>query len=78
MNEELENRVAEKTAGLNSALAMQSVLREIAEAAVHVSSLDELYGTVHALVSRVLPAKNFYISLLDGGRRAGHPSILFG
>ena len=46
-------------------LAMQGVLREIAEAAVRASSLDELYHKVHQSVSRVLPAKNLYVSLID-------------
>lgn len=44
---------------------IQSVLREISEAAVSAESLDELYGTVHRLLQRVLPARNLYISLLD-------------
>ena len=44
---------------------IQSVLREISEAAVLAKSLDELYITVHRLLKRVLPAKNLYISLLD-------------
>lgn len=44
---------------------IQTVLREIADAAVLASSLDELYATVHRLIRRVLPAENFYISLLD-------------
>ena len=44
---------------------IQSVLREISEAAVLAKSLDELYATVHRLLQRVLPAKNLYISLLD-------------
>ena len=44
---------------------IQDVLREIAEAALSASSLDELYATVHQLVQRVLPARNLYISLVD-------------
>lgn len=44
---------------------IQSVLREISEAAVLAKSLDELFATVHRLLQRVLPAKNLYISLLD-------------
>ena len=44
---------------------IQSVLREISEAAVLAKSLDELYATVHRLLRRVLPANNLYISLLD-------------
>jgi len=45
--------------------AVQDVLREIAEAALLASSLDEFYATVHQLVQRILPARNLYISLLD-------------
>lgn len=44
---------------------VQDVLREIAEAALLASSLNELYATVHQLVQRILPARNLYISLLD-------------
>jgi len=44
---------------------IQTVLREIAEAAVVVSSLGELYATVHRLVDKVLPAKLFHINLVD-------------
>ena len=44
---------------------IQSVLREISEAAVLAKSLDEMYATAHRLLLRVLPAKNMYISLLD-------------
>ncbi len=44
---------------------IQTVLREIAEAAVQTPSLDELYRAVHRLVGRVLPAKQFHLNLLD-------------
>ena len=44
---------------------IQTILRKIAEAAVLEQSLDGLYSRVHHLVGRVLPAKNFYIALLD-------------
>ena len=44
---------------------IQSVLREISESAVLAKSLEDLYAKVHQLLKRVLPAKNFYISLLD-------------
>ena len=45
-------------------IEMQTILREIAEAAI-VLSLDDLYKVVHLLVVRVLPADHFLISLLD-------------
>ena len=44
---------------------IQTVLREIAEAALKSPSLDALYIAVHQLVRRVLPAENFYISIFD-------------
>ena len=44
---------------------VQSVLRQIAEAALLSSSLNELYATVHQLVEMVLPAQHFYINLMD-------------
>lgn len=44
---------------------IQTVLREIAEAALLSPSMGELYATVHHLVGRVLPAKLFHINLLD-------------
>jgi GAF domain-containing protein len=43
----------------------QIILREIAEAAIHATSLVELYQTVHHLVGRVLPADLFHINLVD-------------
>ena len=60
---------------LQRSAEMQAVLKEIAEAAVLAPSLEELYGVVHHLVERVLPAKNFYISLLD--EQAGHFDIVY-
>ena len=42
---------------------IQSVLREIAEAAVFAPSLPELYAKVHSLMNAVLPAKLFHINL---------------
>lgn len=65
LNGALEERVVEKTLDLSSALSMQSVLRKIAEEAVRSSSLDQLYPMIHKLVAQVMPAKNFYVSLID-------------
>ncbi len=59
------NRLLDKASGH---FAIQGVLLEIAEAAVRSHSLDELYRTVHQSIVRVLPAKNFYVSLIDEGR----------
>lgn len=50
---------------LHCNVEIQAVLHEIAEATVQEPSLGELYKTVHQQVERVLPAKNFYITLLN-------------
>ena len=44
---------------------VQAVLREISETTVSPLEMDEIYALVHQLIGRVLPADNFYISLLD-------------
>ena len=50
---------------LRRSAEMQSVLREIAEAAVLAPTMNELYATVYRMVGRVMPAKLFHINLLD-------------
>ena len=45
--------------------AVQSVLKEIAEAALTTPSLESLYEAVHRIIGRVLPAKQFHINILD-------------
>ena len=55
--------------------AIQTILREIAEAAAGASTMDELYATVYRLVGRVLPAKLFHINLLD--EKAGEIVVPF-
>lgn len=44
---------------------IQTALREIAEAALAATSLDQLYETVHQVVKRVMQAENIYVTLLD-------------
>jgi len=44
---------------------IQNVLRIIAETAARSSSLAEIYQTAHTQTSRVLPANNFQILLMD-------------
>lgn len=44
---------------------VQTILREITEAAMFSSSLEELYRELHRLIGRVLMARNFRILLLD-------------
>ena len=48
---------------------VQSVLREIAEAAVFSASLTELYSKIHAAVLRVSVAENFTIAILDEAKQ---------
>ena len=50
---------------LRHSAEMQSVLREIAEAAVLAPTMNDLYEIVHRMVERVLPARLFHINLLD-------------
>ena len=68
LNEELTAQIEEleqAQATLRRSAKIQDVLREIAEAVLVASSLNELYATMHRLVKQVLPARNLYISLLD-------------
>ena len=44
---------------------IQVALREIAEAAVLAVSLEEFYVKLHQSVERILPAKNFFIAMLE-------------
>ena len=44
---------------------VQTVLKEIAEAAMFTVTLPELYAAVHRQVEKVLPAEYFHINLLD-------------
>ena len=50
---------------LQRSLHMQEVLREIADTALTAGSVEELYAKAHQSVVRVLPAKNFFIALLE-------------
>jgi diguanylate cyclase (GGDEF)-like protein/PAS domain S-box-containing protein len=58
-----EQKRAEEDTRRNSII--QSVLREIAETAVQAEYLNEMFAKVHQMVDRVLPTKNFFITLLD-------------
>ncbi len=53
------------TAAQQHNAVVQKVLKEITEATLLSTSLDELYEKVHQWVGLVLPAKNFYIALLE-------------
>jgi two-component system cell cycle sensor histidine kinase/response regulator CckA len=45
-------------------LAQESVYR-ISEAARAVRALPELFASIHGILSKVLPARNFYVALVD-------------
>jgi PAS domain S-box-containing protein len=44
---------------------VQTATYEISEAAHSAESLDELFSSLHRIVGRLMPAKNFYIALHD-------------
>jgi PAS domain S-box-containing protein len=44
---------------------LQEAVYQIAAAAETTSSLDELYPQIHQIISSVMPAENFYITLYD-------------
>ena len=44
---------------------LQSAVYQVAQAAERASSLDHLFKSVHEIISSVMPAQNFYISLYD-------------
>lgn len=45
--------------------ALQSALYRISEAAHSAESLDELYQSIHGVLSELMQARNFYIALAD-------------
>jgi PAS domain S-box-containing protein len=45
--------------------ALQAAVYEISEAANRAASLDEFYGSLHAIIGQVMSARNFYIALYD-------------
>ena len=60
---------------LRRSCEVQTVLKEIAEAAITSLSLAEFYPTVHRLLGKVLPAQYFHINLHD--RRSGEIVVPF-
>jgi PAS domain S-box-containing protein len=44
---------------------VQAAIYRISEAAHVAQNLDELYRTIHAIISELMPAQNFYIALYD-------------
>ncbi len=47
---------------------VQAATYRISDAAQAAKSLDELFGSIHAIVGELMPAKNFYIALYDHDR----------
>ena len=47
----------------------QQAAYRISESAQEASSLEELFKAIHAIVSELMPARNFYIALHDPSRR---------
>jgi len=58
-----ERKQAEEA--MRKSTEIQVVLRKIAETAVTTESMHELYAMIHRLIGKVMPAENFYITLLD-------------
>lgn len=65
INEELEQRVEARTQDLKRTVAVQQVLRGIAEAALSAATMQDLYETTHHLIELVLPNRFFHINLYD-------------
>jgi PAS domain S-box-containing protein len=47
---------------------VQTATYRISEAANTVANLDELYASIHRIVADLMPARNFYVALLDAPR----------
>ena len=65
----------ERLQGMNAlrkSFEVQTVLREIAQAAAICPSIEELYATVHRLIARVLPARIFYFAFVDEATNRVH------
>ena len=46
---------------------IQAATRRISEAAHAAPSLEALYAAIHGIVSKLMPARNFYLALYDAG-----------
>ena len=55
-NSKLERRRMER---------VQSALIQLSRVTLESASMDELYRTIHNIISSLMPAQNFYISLYD-------------
>ncbi|HEY9078025.1 MAG TPA: HD domain-containing phosphohydrolase [Anaerolineaceae bacterium] len=71
-NLELETRVKERTTLLRNEMlerrheeSLQKAMYHLAEAAIVTDDLESLYKEVHRVISSLMDARNFYISLLN-------------
>lgn len=72
LNAELEQRVRERTAELEAtnrdlrdSEGRYRVLHSISEAAYTAQTPEQLFKSIHAIIARLMPARNFYIALYD-------------
>jgi len=72
LNAELEQRVRERTAELEAtnrdlrdSEGRYRVLHSISEAAYAAQTPEQLFKSIHAIIARLMPARNFYIALYD-------------
>ncbi len=56
---------------------VQVATRQIAEAALMTQNLEEFYQSVHAIISPLIPARNFYIALYDAAHDLLNVPCLF-
>ena len=64
-NARLLGSIQRELAERKKAEAVQAALYRISEATQTAGSLDELYSLIHAVVQGLMPARNFYLALLD-------------
>ena len=48
---------------------VQAATYRISEAANSVDNLEDLYASIHAIIADLMPARNFYVALLDAANR---------
>ena len=50
-------------------MRLQTIMREVADAAVVAKSLDELFAEVHRIIAKELPARYFNLALIDEAKQ---------
>jgi|GEM_PF-2813594 len=66
----LNNRRRQETeTALEDSLKISGILNDILKKVNSSSGLEDLYQLVHSSVAAVVPARNFYIALLDGDKK---------